>query len=214
MKNLSDFKGFLLESKPLFTGETIFIDSQPDNYFAGDLLEAKKFIDQRELAEEVKKSLEEGEIVYIKLAGNPRRPVRTVTHKLAKMLVDLIDSIAYGEFRRRWSNLSEEQFDEVIATTLKDVLQDWHKSVDKPNLTDGQIYGNLRTLIKTRLLGANNQLMRKVVKEPSGSQQVDYDAIDRSINKILTGTTDRPYRPAVRTPEKGEKSWFDYEPES
>lgn len=212
MKNLSYFEDFLVDSKSLFVGENLFIDVQPDNYFEGVLLEAKKFIDQKELAEEVKKSLEEGEIVYIKVLGNPRRPVRTVTHKLAKMLVELINSVAYGEFRRRWSNLSDEQFDEVIATTLKDVLQDWHKSVDKPGLTDGQIYGNLRTLIKTRLLGANNQLMRKVVKEPSGSQQVDYDAIDRTINKILTGTTDRPYRPAVKAPEPGEKSWFDYDP--
>ena len=209
MKNLSNFENFLVESKPLYLGENIFIDVQPDNYFEGVILEAKKFIDQKELADEVKKSLEEGETVYIKVLGNPRRPVRTVTHKLAKMFVELINSVAYGEFRRRWSNLSDEQFDEVIATTLKDVLQDWHKSVDKPNLTDGQIYGNLRTLIKTRILGANNQLMRKVVKEPSGSQQVDYDAIDRSINKILTGTTDRAYRPAVKAPEPGEKSWFD-----
>jgi hypothetical protein len=209
MKNLSNFENFLVESKPLYLGENIFIDVQPDNYFEGVILEAKKFIDQKELADEVKKSLEEGETVYIKVLGNPRRPVRTVTHKLAKMFVELINSVAYGEFRRRWSNLSDEQFDEVIATTLKDVLQDWHKSVDKPNLTDGQIYGNLRTLIKTRILGANNQLMRKVVKEPSGSQQVDYDAIDRSINKILTGTTDRDYRTAVKAPEPGENSWFD-----
>ena len=209
MKNLASFQDFINESKSLFLGETIFIDVQPDNFFEGVLSESKKFIDQKELADEVKKSLAEGETVYIKLAGNPNRPVRTVTHKLAKMFVELINSVAYGEFRRRWSNLSDEQFDEVIATTLKDVLQDWHKSVDKPNLTDGQIYGNLRTLIKTRLLGANDQLMRKVTKEPSGSQQVDYDAIDRSINKILTGTTDRPYRPAVKAPEAGEKSWFD-----
>ena len=143
------------------------------------------------------------------MLGNPRRPVRTVTHKLAKMLVDLINSVAYGEFRRRWANLSDEQFDEVIAITLKDVLQDWNRSVDKPGLTDGQIYGNLRTLIKTRLLGANNQIMRKVTQEPSGSSQVDYDAIDKTINKILTGTTDRVYRPAVKAPEKGEKSWYD-----
>ena len=209
MKNLSTFENFLSEVKPPFLGENLFIDVQPDNYFEGVLLEEKKFINQKELADEVKKSLAEGETVYIKLAGNPNRPVRTVTHKLAKMFVELINSVAYGEFRRRWSNLSDEQFDEVIATTLKDVLQDWHKSVDKPGLTDGQIYGNLRTLIKTRLLGANHQLMRKVVKEPSGSQQVDYDAIDKTINKILTGTTDRPYRPAVKAPEPGEKSWFD-----
>jgi len=211
MRNLQTFGDFVLE-KNFFLGETLFIDSQPDNYFEGILLEAKKFIDQKELADEVKKSLAEGETVYIKVFGNPRRPVRTVTHKLAKMLVELINSVAYGEYRRRWANLSDEQFDEVIATTLKDVLQDWHKSVDKPGITDGQIYGNLRTLIKTRLLGANDQLMRKVVQEPSGSQQVDYDAIDRTINKILTGTTDRPYRPAVKSPEKGEKSWFDYDP--
>ncbi len=209
MKNLSYFKQFLLESKSPFLGENLFIDEQPNNYFEGVLLEAKKFIDQRELAAEVKKSLAEGETVYIKLLGNPNRPVRTVTHKLAKMLVELINSVAYGEFRRRWSNLSDDQFDEVIAITLKDVLQDWHKSVDKPGLTDGQIYGNLRTLIKTRLLGANNQLMKKVVKEPSGSQEVNYDAIDKTINKILTGTTDRSYRPAVKEPEPGEKSWYD-----
>ena len=209
MKNLSNFQDFLLERKSIFLGETIFIDDQPSNYFEGVLLEAKKFIDQKELADEVKKSLAEGETVYIKLQGNPNRAVRTVTHKLAKMLVELINSIAYGEFRRRWSNLSEEQFDEVIAITLKDVLQDWDRSVDKPGLTDGQIYGNLRTLIKTRLLGANAQLMRKVTQEPAGSSQVDYDAIDRTISKILTGTTDRPYRPAVKSPSKGEKSWYD-----
>jgi hypothetical protein len=209
MKNLSSFNDFVNESKSVFLGENIFIDVQPDNYFEGVLTEAKKFIDQKELADEVKKSLAEGETVYIKVLGNPNRPVRTVTHKLAKMFIELINSVAYGEFRRRWSNLSDEQFDEVIATTLKDVLQDWHKSVDKPNLTDGQIYGNLRTLIKARLLGANDQLMRRVTKEPAGSQQVDYDAIDKSINKILTGTTDRPYRPAVKAPEPGEKSWFD-----
>lgn len=211
MKNLKSFIDFSTEEK-FPVSENIFIDVQPDNYFEGVLLEAKKFIDQKELADEVKKSLEEGETVYIKVLGNPKRPVRTVTHNLAKMLVELINSVAYGEFRRRWSNLSEEQFDEVIAVTLKDVLQDWHKSVDKPGLTDGQIYGNLRTLIKTRLLGANNQLMKRVVKEPSGSSQVDYDAVDRAVNKILTGTTDRPYRPAVKSPEPGEKSWFDYDP--
>jgi hypothetical protein len=209
MRNVRSFEEFRVEGEQPFLGENIFIDVQPDDYFHGLVLEAKKFIDQKELADEVKKSLEEGETVYIKLLGNPRRPVRTVTHKLAKMFVELINSVAYGEFRRRWSNLSDEQFDEVIAVTLKDVLQDWHRSVDKPNLTDGQIYGNLRTLIKTRLLGANNQLMKRVVKEPSGSQQVDYDAIDRSINKILTGTTDRAYRPAIKAPEPGEKSWFD-----
>jgi hypothetical protein len=209
MKNVRSFEEFRVEGEQPFLRENIFIDVQPDDYFHGLVLEAKKFIDQKELADEVKKSLEEGETVFIKLLGNPRRPVRTVTHKLAKMFVELINSVAYGEFRRRWSNLSDEQFDEVIAVTLKDVLQDWHRSVDKPNLTDGQIYGNLRTLIKTRLLGANNQLMKRVVKEPSGSQQVDYDAIDKSINKILTGTTDRAYRPAVKAPEPGEKSWFD-----
>lgn len=209
MKNVRSFEEFRSEGEQPFLGENIFIDVQPDDYFHGLVLEANKFIDQKELADEVKKSLEEGETVFIKLLGNPRRPVRTVTHKLAKMFVELINSVAYGEFRRRWSNLSDEQFDEVIAVTLKDVLQDWHRSVDKPNLTDGQIYGNLRTLIKTRLLGANNQLMKRVVKEPSGSQQVDYDAIDKSINKILTGTTDRAYRPAVKAPEPGEKSWFD-----
>jgi hypothetical protein len=208
MNNLSDFKTFFLESKPLFIGENIFIDVQPNNYFETIILEAKKFIDQKELADEVKKSLAEGETVFIKVLGNPRRLVRTVTHKLAKIFVELINSVAYGEFRRRWFNLSDEQFDEVIATTLKDVLQDWHKSVDKPNLTDGQIYGNLRTLIKTRLLGANHQLMRRVTKEPTRSQQVDYDAIDRSINKILTGTADKN-RPAIKAPEPGEKSWFD-----
>ena len=209
MKNLSHFNDFILESKPLFLGETLFIDSQKDGYFDGVLSEAKKYIDQKELADEVKKALAEGETVYIKLLGNPRRPVKTVTHKLAKMFVELINSVAYGEFRRRWPNLSTEQFDELIAITLKDVLQDWHKSVDKPGLTDGQIYGNLRTLIKSRILGANNQIMRKVTKEPSGSQQVDYDAIDKTINKILTGTTDRLSRPAVKAPEPGEKSWID-----
>lgn len=212
MKNLKDYNSFVTDkTSPVV--ESIFIDVQPDNYFL-NVSEAKKFINQEELAKEVKKSLEEGEIVYIKLAGNPRRPVRTVTHKLAKILVDLIDSIAYGEYRRRWSNLSDEQFDEVIATTLKDVLQDWHRSVDKPGLTDGQIYGNLRTLIKTRLLGANHQLMKKITQEPSGSSQVDYDTIDKAVNKILTGTTDRKYRPAVKEPEPGEKSWFDYDPNS
>ena len=51
--------------------------------------------------------------------------------------------------------------------------------------------------------------MRKVTQESSGSSQVDYDAIDKTINKILTGTTDRVYRPAVKAPEKGEKSWYD-----
>ena len=209
MKNLSHFNDFILESKPLFLGETLFIDKQKDGYFDGVLLEAKKYIDQKELADEVKKALAEGETVYIKLLGNPRRPVKTVTHKLAKMFVELINSVAYGEFRRRWPNLSTEQFEELIAITLKDVLQDWHKSVDKPGLTDGQIYGNLRTLIKSRILGANNQIMRKVTKEPSGSQQVDYDAIDKTINKILTGTTDRLSRPAVKAPEPGEKSWID-----
>lgn len=212
MKNLSSFKEFLLESRSLFTGETLFIDTQPDNYFQQDLSEAKKLIDQAKLAEEVRKSLEQGEIVYINLVGKPRRPVRTVTHKLAKMLVDLINSIAYGEYRRRWANLSREQFDEVIAITLKDVLQDWDRSVNKPDLTDGQIYGNLRTLIKTRLLGANHQLMKKISQEPPSSKQVDYDAIDRTVSKILTGTSDRPYRPAVKSPEPGEKSWFDYSP--
>ena len=209
MKNVRSFEDFLLEGKQIFLGENIFIDVQPDDYFQGLVFEAKKFIDQKELADEVKKSLAEGETVYIKMLGNPRRPVRTVTHKLAKMFVDLINSVAYGEFRRRWANLSDEQFDEVIAITLKDVLQDWNRSVDKPGLTDGQIYGNLRTLIKTRILGANNQIMRKVTQEPSGSSQVDYDAIDKTINKILTGTTDRVYRPAVKAPEKGEKSWYD-----
>jgi hypothetical protein len=209
MKNLSHFNDFILESKPLFLGETIFIDRQKDGYFDGVLSEAKKYIDQKELADEVKKSLAEGETVYIKLLGNPRRPVKTVTHKLAKMLVELINSVAYGEFRKKWPNLSSEQFEELISITLKDVLQDWHKSVEKPGLTDGQIYGNLRTLIKSRILGANNQIMRKVTKEPSGSQNVDYDAIDKTINKIMTGTTDRLYRPAVKSPEQGEKSWFD-----
>lgn len=209
MNNLKSFNDYFEANNNIFLGETIFIDEQPDNFFEGVLQEAKKFIDQKELADEVKKSLEEGEIVYIKLMGKPNRPVRTVTHKLAKLLVELINSIAYGEYRRRWSNLSDEQFDEVIAITLKDVLQDWDRSVDKPNLTDGQIYGNLRTLIKTRLLGANNQVMRKVSQEPSGKSQVDYDAIDRTISKILTGTTDRPYRPAVKAPAPGEKSWFD-----
>jgi hypothetical protein len=209
MKNLTYFGDFITNQSSLSVRENLFIDVQPDNYFEEILTEAKKFIDQKELADEVKKSLAEGETIYIKLLGNPNRPVKTVTHKLAKMFVELINSVAYGEFRRRWSNLSDEQFDEVIAITLKDVLQDWHKSVDKPGLTDGQIYGNLRTLIKTRILGANDQLMRKVSKEPSGSQQVDYDAIDKTINKILTGTTDRPYRPAVKAPEPGEKSWFD-----
>jgi len=209
MKNLTYFGDFISNQSSISVRENLFIDVQPDNYFEGILTESKKFIDQKELADEVKKSLAEGETIYIKLLGNPNRPVKTVTHKLAKMLVELINSVAYGEFRRRWSNLSDEQFDEVIAITLKDVLQDWHKSVDKPGLTDGQIYGNLRTLIKTRILGANDQLMRKVSKEPSGSQQVDYDAIDKTINKILTGTTDRPYRPAVKSPEPGEKSWFD-----
>ena len=143
MKNVRSFEDFLLEGKQIFLGENIFIDVQPDDYFQGLVFEAKKFIDQKELADEVKKSLAEGETVYIKMLGNPRRPVRTVTHKLAKMLVDLINSVAYGEFRRRWANLSDEQFDEVIAITLKDVLQDWNRSVDKPGLTDGQIYGNL-----------------------------------------------------------------------
>lgn len=209
MKNLSTFKNFIAESKSIFLGETLFIDKQPDNYFEGVLLENKKFIDQKELADAVRKSLAEGETVYIKLLGNPNRPVKTVTHKLAKMLVELINSVAYGEFRRKWSNLSEDQFDEVIATALKYVLLDWSKSVDKPGLTDGQIYGNLRTLIKSRLMVANNQLMKKVIKEPSGSQEVDYDAIDKTINKILTGTTDRAYRPAVKAPEPGEKSWYD-----
>jgi hypothetical protein len=209
MKNLTYFGDFISNQASISVRENLFIDVQPDNYFEGILTESKKFIDQKELADEIKKSLAEGETIYIKLLGNPNRPVKTVTHKLAKMLVELINSVAYGEFRRRWSNLSDEQFDEVIAITLKDVLQDWHKSVDKPGLTDGQIYGNLRTLIKTRILGANDQLMRKVSKEPSGSQQVDYDAIDKTINKILTGTTDRPYRPAVKAPEPGEKSWFD-----
>jgi hypothetical protein len=209
MKNLTYFGDFISNQASISVRENLFIDVQPDNYFEGILTESKKFIDQKELADEIKKSLAEGETIYIKLLGNPNRPVKTVTHKLAKMLVELINSVAYGEFRRRWSNLSDEQFDEVISITLKDVLQDWHKSVDKPGLTDGQIYGNLRTLIKTRILGANDQLMRKVSKEPSGSQQVDYDAIDKTINKILTGTTDRPYRPAVKAPEPGEKSWFD-----
>jgi len=209
MKNLTYFGDFISNQASISVRENLFIDVQPDNYFEGILTESKKFIDQKELADEIKKSLAEGETIYIKLLGNPNRPVKTVTHKLAKMLVELINSVAYGEFRRRWSNLSDEQFDEVISITLKDVLQDWHKSVNKPGLTDGQIYGNLRTLIKTRILGANDQLMRKVSKEPSGSQQVDYDAIDKTINKILTGTTDRPYRPAVKAPEPGEKSWFD-----
>ena len=58
MKNLSYFEDFLSESKSLFLGENLFIDHQPDNYFEGVLLEAKKFIDQKELADEVKKSLE------------------------------------------------------------------------------------------------------------------------------------------------------------
>ena len=209
MKNLTYFGDFISNQASISVRENLFIDVQPDNYFEGILTESKKFIDQKELADEIKKSLAEGETIYIKLLGNPNRPVKTVTHKLAKMLVELINSVAYGEFRRRWSNLSDEQFDEVISITLKDVLQDWHKSVNKPGLTDGQIYGNLRTLIKTRILGANDQLMRKVSKEPSGSQQVDYDAIDKTINNILTGTTDRPYRPAVKAPEPGEKSWFD-----
>lgn len=209
MRNLSSFENFLSEVKPLFLGETLFIDEQPDNYFEGVLLEAKKFIDQKELADAVRSSLADGETVYIKLVGNPHRPVKTVTHKLAKLLVELINSVAYGEFRRKWSNLSEEQFDEVIATALKYILLDWDKSVDKPGLTDGQIYGNLRTLIKSRLMVANNQLMKQVTKEPSGSQQVDYDAIDKTVNKILTGTTDRAYRPAVTAPKPGEKSWYD-----
>jgi len=209
MKNLTYFGDFISNQASISVRENLFIDVQPDNYFEGILTESKKFIDQKELADEIKKSLAEGETIYIKLLGNPNRPVKTVTHKLAKMLVELINSVAYGEFRRRWSNLSDEQFDEVISITLKDVLQDWHKSVNKPGLTDGQIYGNLRTLIKTRILGANDQLMRKVSKEPSGSQQVDYDAIDKTINNILTGTTDRPYRPAVKAPEPGENSWFD-----
>ena len=31
MKNLSNFENFLVESKPLYLGENIFIDVQPDN---------------------------------------------------------------------------------------------------------------------------------------------------------------------------------------
>lgn len=210
MKNIANFEDFISESNNIFTGETIFIDTPAEGYFDGVLSEAKKYIDQKELAAEAKKSLEEGETVYVKMLGNPRRPVKTVTTRFAKLLVELINSVAYGEFRRRWPNLSTEQFDELISITLKDVLLDWHKSVDKPGITEGQVYGNLRTLIKTRILGANHQIMRKVTREPSGSQ-VDYDAIDKTINKILTGTTDRLYRPAVRAPEPGEKSWLDME---
>ena len=60
MKNVRSFEDFLLEGKQLFLGENIFIDVQPDNYFEGSILEAKKFIDQKELADEVKKSLAEG----------------------------------------------------------------------------------------------------------------------------------------------------------
>lgn len=208
MKNVRSFEDFLNE-KRTFLGESIFHDVQPDDYFEGVIFEAKQFIDQAELAKEVKKSLADGETVYVKMVGNPHRPVRTVSHKLGKLFMDLVNSIAYGEFRKRWSNLSEEQFDELISITLKDLLLDWHKSVDKPGLTDGQIYGNLRTLIKTRMLGANHQIMRKVTQEPPASSSVDYDAIDKSINKILTGKTDRLYRPAVKAPEQGERSWFD-----
>jgi hypothetical protein len=192
MKNVRSFEDFLNE-KRTFLGESIFHDVQPDNYFEGIIFEAKQFIDQAELAKEVKKSLADGETVYVKMVGNPHRPVRTVSHKLGKLFMDLVNSIAYGEFRKRWPNLSEEQFDELISLTLKDLLLDWHKSVDKPGLTDGQIYGNLR----------------KVTQEPPASSSVDYDAIDKSINKILTGKTDRLYRPAVKAPEQGEKSWFD-----
>ena len=62
MKNLKSFGDFILEGE-IFLGENIFIDVQPDNYFEGVISEAKKFIDQKELAYEVKKSLEEGETV-------------------------------------------------------------------------------------------------------------------------------------------------------
>lgn len=207
MRNLSTFKNFIAESKFIFSGETLFIDEQPDNYFEKDLLENRKFIDQKELADAARKALADGETVYIKLTGNPNRPVKTITHEFAKLLLDLINSIAYGEFKGKWSNLSEEQFQEVIASALKDILLSWDKSVDKPGLTDGQIYGNLRTLIKSRLITANNNLMKNAMKE-TPITQIGYDAMGKTIKKIL-GLPDKEYKPAVKSPEPGEKSWYD-----
>ena len=207
MRNLSSFENFLSEVKPLFLGETLFIDEQPDNYFEGVLLEAKKFIDQKELADEARKALAEGETVYIKLTGKPNRPVKTITHGFAKLLVELINSVAYGEFKGKWSNLSREKFQEVIASALKDILLSWDKSVDKPGLTDGQIYGNLRTLIKSRLITANNKIMKNIGKEVPVSR-INYDAVDTVIKKML-GLPDKTYKPVVKAPEPGEKSWYD-----
>ena len=57
MKNVRSFEDFLLEGKQLFLGENIFIDVQPDDYFQGLVFEAKKFVDQKELADEVKRCL-------------------------------------------------------------------------------------------------------------------------------------------------------------
>jgi hypothetical protein len=83
MKNVRSFEDFLLEGKQLFLGENIFIDVQPDNYFEGAISEAKKFIDQKELADEVKKSLAEGETVYILITVL----ITEMNHLLIKMLL-------------------------------------------------------------------------------------------------------------------------------
>ena len=207
MKNLSTFKNFIAESKLIFLGETLFIDEQPDNYFETSLLEDRKFIDQKELADATRKALADGETVYIEVAGNPNRPVKTITHEFGKLLIDLINSVAYGEFRRRWSNLSNDQFKEVIAAALKDILLSWDKSVDKPGLTDGQIYGNLRTLIKSRLITANSNLLKNVMKE-TPITHIGYDAMGKTIRKILE-LPDKEYKPVVKAPKPGEKSWYD-----
>lgn len=179
MKNLKDFKGFILESYSAAEREDIFIDSPSED----EVFEAKKRFSQEELAKEARKSLEEGETVYIKIMGNPNRPVKTITQNFGKLLNDMVDSIAYGEFRRRWTTLSEEQFEEIKFRALKYILMDWDKSVDKPNLTDGQIYGNLRTLIKSRIMAAHRQYMGEIVKEPKLVGE-EPDALDRTISKI------------------------------
>ena len=57
MKNLSNFENFLVESKPLYLGENIFIDVQPDNYFEGVILEAKSLLTRKNLQTRLKNLL-------------------------------------------------------------------------------------------------------------------------------------------------------------
>jgi hypothetical protein len=197
MKNLKDFKGFILESYSSTEREDLFIGS----YSEGEVFEAKKRFSIPELAKEARTSLKDGEVIQVELPGSGKstymkdkeeskvkkfRPMRTITPEFGRQLLDMIDSIAYGEFRRRWTTLSEEQFDEVKFRAIKYILMDWDKSVDKPGLTDDQIYGNLRTLIKSRMMAAHRQYMGEIVNQPVLLRGEDPDILDRTISKITS----------------------------